>query len=114
MHVVRADSAVRYEPPGHHGVESRRLQGLDAGGPRDYAVSVSTYAAGAEVTPLPTAADTVYVVLGGSLRVTSHDDDQTVELAVHDSVHLRAGEVRSIRNDSGAEAVLLVVLGGRS
>ncbi|MEU0463829.1 cupin domain-containing protein [Amycolatopsis sp. NPDC006131] len=107
MKVVRADEAVPYDPPGHRGVDARRLQQL-AG----LTVSVSTYEQGGAVTELPTAADTVYVVLAGTLRVTSHDDGACVDLGVHDSVFLRAGETRSVVNVSDADAVLLVVLGG--
>ncbi|MCK2220466.1 cupin domain-containing protein [Actinomadura sp. ATCC 31491] len=108
MHLVTAAQAVPYDPPGHHDVAARRLQGLDAGGPGGFSVGLSHYPPGSTVDSAPTAAETVYVVLSGELELTC--DDRVVTLGRHDSVHLTKGEVRSLRNASGADATLLVVL----
>ncbi|MFC4117318.1 cupin domain-containing protein [Nonomuraea zeae] len=108
MHLVRAAEAVPYAPPGHHHVTARRLQGLDAGGPGGFSVGVSHYPPGSTVDTAPTAAETVYVVLAGELELTCDGSIHTVSR--HDSVHLAAGEVRSLRNASAADATLLVVL----
>lgn len=43
MHLIRAAQAVPYQAPGHAGVDSRRLQGREAGGPDRASVSISTY-----------------------------------------------------------------------
>ena len=110
MHVNRAADAASYQAPGHFGVESIRLQGRTAGGAEFCAVSVSNYEPGAGVDDLPVDCDTVYVILSGELEVTSHDDGQTVVLGEHDSVHIPRGERRSIRNRSGADTKMLVVL----
>lgn len=109
MHVRRAKDAVKYQAPGHHGVEAVRLQGLDAGGPDTCVVSVSVYRSGAWVDSLPTAAETIYVVLEGALVINPHSD-VPVTLTRHDSVHLHEGETRAILNENEADAVLLVVL----
>lgn len=109
MHVVRAAQAVPYDPPGHHGVAARRLQGLEAGGPAGFAVAVSHYPSGAAAMMAPIAADTVYVVLDGELTVTA--GGTSVVLAADDSVYLAAGTTRSVRNHGTAAATLLVVTG---
>lgn len=111
MHLTRADDGVVYQAPGHFGVSSRRLQGHEAGGPRRAAVSISVYPPGAGVQPLPTAAETIYVVLAGELELNGHLGEQdALVLGAHDSVHLRRGEVRSLRNAGTSDAELLVVM----
>lgn len=110
MHVNRAAAAAPYQAPGHHGVESIRLQGRAAGGAEFCAVSISDYAPGAGVDDLPVDCDTVYVILEGELEVTSHDDGETAVLGVHDSVHIARGERRSIKNATDAVTKMLVVL----
>jgi mannose-6-phosphate isomerase-like protein (cupin superfamily) len=106
--VTRAVDAVPYAPPGHFGVESRRLQGAEAGGPDGFWVAESVYPPGSGAELTPTAGDTVYVVLEGELTVTAGDHGET--LRPHDSVFIGAGEVRSLLNASDEPALLLVVL----
>lgn len=60
--------------------------------------------------PLPTATDTIYVVLTGELELNGHLGDSALTLAEHDSVFLPRGEVRSLRNRAAENATLLVVL----
>ncbi|GGG26521.1 hypothetical protein GCM10007304_45420 [Rhodococcoides trifolii] len=108
MHLTRFEDAVPYAPPGHHGVTAVRLQGLDAGGPDGCVVSISTYAPDSFVDLLPTAFETIYVVLDGELVIYAHGKVAT--LRRDDSVHLDRGEVRSIRNVQSSSATLLVVL----
>jgi hypothetical protein len=110
MHIVRSEHSLAYEPPGHQGVIARRLQGLEAGGPAGVAVSISTYLPGSTIDALPVAGDTIYVVLAGALVLNPHDPATATTLATHDSVYLPQGEIRSVRNDSVADATLLVVL----
>jgi quercetin dioxygenase-like cupin family protein len=107
MHIVRRAQAPGYTPPGHQGVSAWRLQGLQAGGPEEFAVAVSRYLPGAGAGPAPVPATCVYVVLDGEFTLEAAC--RTEILSVHDSVHLRAGEVRSIRNDGTRAATLLVV-----
>jgi mannose-6-phosphate isomerase-like protein (cupin superfamily) len=103
------DAAVTYDPPGHHGVLARRIQGREMGGPRSFTVGISGYAPGSTVDQGPTAAETVYVVLGGELEVTVAGHGP-VRLGPNDSLHLDRGEVRSVRNTQPHPATLLVVL----
>jgi mannose-6-phosphate isomerase-like protein (cupin superfamily) len=108
IHVVRAADAVAYQPPNHTGVGSRRLQGLEAGGPTGCAVAISEYPTGASAASVPTPLDTVYVVLAGELTLTTADGD--VILGVRDSVFLPIGTVRSVHNRSQESATLLVLV----
>ncbi|WP_410874613.1 cupin domain-containing protein [Nocardia sp. A7] len=110
MHLIRAAQAVPYQAHGHTGVDSRRLQGSEVGGPDKAAVSVSTYLPGSAVAASPTAADTIYVVLAGELELNGHLGEASLTLAAHDSVFLPRGEVRSLRNRTAENAMLLVVL----
>jgi len=107
MHIVRRAEAPGYTPPGHQDVAAWRLQGLQAGGPEKFAVAVSSYPPGAGAGPAPVPASCVYVVLDGEFTLEA--EERTERLCVHDSVHLKAGEVRSIRNDGTRSATLLVV-----
>ncbi|MEU9246224.1 hypothetical protein [Streptomyces sp. NPDC048385] len=112
MHIVRRAEAPGYTPPGHQGVAAWRLQGLQAGGPEEFAVAVSSYPPGADAGPAPVLATCVYVVLDGEFTLEA--EDRTEFLRVHDSAHLKAGEVRSIRNDGTRTATLLVVTDTRA
>ncbi|WP_204803034.1 cupin domain-containing protein [Mycobacterium riyadhense] len=106
MNVTRADEAPPYVAPGHQGVCTKRLQGLEAGYTDRFWVGVSCYNPGGFVEKAPTGEETVYVVLDGELVVTT-DGGETV-LGRLDSLHLAKGEVRSVRNRSNQEALLMV------
>ncbi|GAB2471045.1 cupin domain-containing protein [Jatrophihabitans fulvus] len=107
--VTRFDAAPRYEPPLHNGVAGRRLQGLEAGPTDAFWVGHSHYPPGADSELAPTAAETVYVVLGGEL--TLHvEGEQPVVLRRLDSVHLPQGTVRRVVNDTGDDVEVLVAI----
>jgi quercetin dioxygenase-like cupin family protein len=109
MRVTRADQAPPYAPPLHQGVDAVRLQGMEAGPTERFWVGLSVYAPGGFADTAPTAEETVYVVLDGELALHAEGAVQT--LRAGDSVHLPKGTVRSVRNESGAPARLLVVIG---
>jgi quercetin dioxygenase-like cupin family protein len=109
MRITRAGAAPAYAPPLHSGVAALRLQGHEAGPTEGFWVGLSTYEPGGEASESPTAGETVYVLLDGTLDVTSGGATET--LRPGDSVHLPQGTVRSVRNNSGQPARLLVVIG---
>ena len=107
MRVTRLSSAPSYEAVAHHGVAARRLQGREAGPVLGFWVGLSHYLPGGGTDERPTAAETVYVLLDGSLDVTA--EGSTVTLGTLDSVHLPAGTVRRVDNVSAVPATLLVI-----
>ncbi len=108
MNVTRVSDAPGYTAPMHRGVDTVRLQGHEAGPTERFWVGLSTYHPGAIAEPAPTREETVYVVLDGELVVTA-EGTETV-LSRFDSVHFAKGEMRSIENRSGHEALLLVTI----
>src|SRR5271156_1100021 len=108
MNVTRAPEAPVYTAPLHHGVSAMRLQGHEAGPTERLWVGLSTYHPGGIAQTAPAREETVYVVIDGELVVMA-DGTETV-LGRFDSVHFARGEVRSLENRSGREAVLLVVI----
>ena len=108
MNLTRASEAPVYAAPLHHGVRTVRLQGHEAGHTERFWVGLSTYQPGWNRRDGARQEETVYVVLDGELVVTG-EGRETV-LGRFDSVHFAKGEVRSIENRSGREAVLLVAI----
>ena len=104
----RAADAVPYEAPHHFGVSSRRMQGLEASATDAYWVAVSDYEPGGGVHESPARGETTYVGLAGTLTVRV--DGIEHRLTVGDSLHLVAGEQRSVVNDGPDTARILVVI----
>jgi quercetin dioxygenase-like cupin family protein len=109
MRVTRLLSAPSYDAVAHHGVAARRLQGHEAGPTSGFWVGLSYYLPGGGADERPTAAETVYVLLDGSLVVTAEGEDVTLEPL--DSLHMPAGTVRRVENVSARTATLLVIIG---
>jgi quercetin dioxygenase-like cupin family protein len=108
VNVTRAGDAPAYTAAAHRGVATVRLQGHEAGPTERFWIGVSSYRPDGIAERAPAAEETVYVVLDGEL-VVSAEGTETV-LGRLDSVHFAKGEVRSIENRSGREAVLLVAI----
>lgn len=108
MRVTRLSSAPPYEAVAHHGVAAFRLQGLEAGQTQNFWTGLSYYLPGGGADERPTAAETVYVLLDGSLMVTA--DGESVTLEPLDSLHMPAGTVRRVDNVSARTATLLVII----
>ena len=106
--VTRLSSAPAYEAVKHHGVAGLRLQGHEAGPSEHFWVGLSYYLPGGGADENPTAEETVYVVLDGSLDVVA--DGERVTLGVHDSLHMAKGTVRRVDNVSAHTATLLVII----
>jgi glyoxylate utilization-related uncharacterized protein len=108
MRVTRADAAPVYHPPLHVGVDCRRLQGHEAGPTSRFWVGLSVYAPGGAAQESATAEETIYTVLDGELVIRSEGRREV--LGRYDSVHLPKGAVRSLVNESGSPATLLVAI----
>ncbi len=104
----RAVDAVPYEAPHHFGVTSRRLQGVEASDTSAYWVAASDFEPGGGVEESPARGETTYVSLTGELTVRVDGTEHV--LRPGDSLHLTAGEPRSIRNVGASTARILVVI----
>lgn len=107
MHLTRWSDAVAYPAPAHVNVDTRRIQGLEAGPSDAFWVGISVYPPGGVAGPSEVAAETVYVVLDGEFTL---DCEGTHVLRKHDSVRFTKGELRTLVNDSDADATLLVCI----
>lgn len=107
MHLTRNADVVPYQAPNHSNVDTRRMQGLEAGPSEAFWVGISQYPPGGSAGPSEVKAETVYVVLDGELTLECSGRHV---LGKHDSVRFEAGEHRSLVNESDANATLLVVI----
>lgn len=107
MHLVRHADAVQYDAPFHTNVDTRRIQGLDAGPSDAFWVGISVYPPGGIAGPSEVAAETVYVVLDGEFTL---ECEGTHTVRKHDSIRFVKGEHRTLSNTSDADATLLVCI----
>lgn len=108
MLVKRFQDAKPYEAPNHRGVAGLRLQGFEAGGPRNQWVGCSQILPGGGAGPDSTPFEKVYVVLEGELTVIVNG--QETVLQPMDSCTIAPNEVREIVNRSNHVCKTLVVI----
>lgn len=108
MNVTRVSQAPEYTAALHRDVLTVRLQGHEAGPTERFWVGLSTYQPGGIAEESAAREETIYIVVDGELVVTA-EGTETV-LGRLDSVHFAKGEVRSLENRSGREALLLVAI----
>jgi quercetin dioxygenase-like cupin family protein len=101
-------SAVRYEAPHHFGVQSRRLQGLEASETTNYWVAVSDFEPAGGASESPARGETTYIGIKGELTVSVDGVDYVLKPG--DSIHLVAGEMRSVINNGSEVASIVVVI----
>jgi quercetin dioxygenase-like cupin family protein len=108
MEIVTFASAPFYTAPNHDGVTARRLQGGEASA-ADFAwVGYSEFPTGVVVPMDAGATGKIYVVTQGSLTV-EQEDGVRHRLQLWDSIFIASGEARSIINDSGEAAAIIVI-----
>jgi uncharacterized cupin superfamily protein len=107
MHLRRHADAVPYEAPFHANVDTRRMQGLEAGPSDAFWVGISQYPPGSSAGPSEVKAETVYVVLEGELTL---DCEGAMSWAGTTRFASRRASTRTLVNESDADATLLVVI----
>ncbi|GAA3310544.1 cupin domain-containing protein [Streptomyces cinereospinus] len=104
--IAHLSQAQRFEPAGHHGVGPVHLFG---GEHYDGAVTaaLSHYLPGgrAELSPVP--AETLYIVLTGTLTLRTEDGSHVLHPL--DAARLTAGTVRGVENRTNLPASMLVI-----
>jgi quercetin dioxygenase-like cupin family protein len=108
MDVVRFENAPFYTAPDHEEVTARRLQGGEASSADFAMVGHSTFSDGASVPMGAGSIGKIYIVTEGALTVEQSDGVRH-RLAVGDSIFIPAGEARSLVNESGGAAAMIVV-----
>jgi len=108
MKLTPINEAPQYVAPLHTGVDTRRLQGLEAGQTEIFWLGLSVYEPDGVAETSATRSETMYVVLDGEL--TLEINGETHVLGKHDSVRFAQGEVRQLSNKSSAPATLLVAI----
>ncbi len=111
MKIVRSNELIQYHPAGHYSMEARRAFGRNETGNEILTIGYSRFqpGGGAEAAAVKPGMELVYYIIEGEMTLTTKEG--TTVLKAGDSVGFQAGEVRSVRNESGAEAGMLVIAG---
>ena len=108
MEVKRFAEAKAYEAPNHRNYTSLRLFGLDAGGPKQFVVSLSHFLPGGGAGPDASPTEKVYVVLSGELTVIASGKESV--LKANDSCFIGPNESREIINRGNDVVTMLVAM----
>jgi uncharacterized cupin superfamily protein len=109
MKVTRFESAPAYPiPPDHLGMHCLRLQGHEAGETQMLWLGVSHLLPGGGTDLLPSPLEKHYVVLAGSVEVSTADGAEI--LGPWDSVSFAPGEARRLSNKSNEPATILLAM----
>jgi quercetin dioxygenase-like cupin family protein len=105
--IARLARAQRFQPAGHHDVGPLHLFG---GEQYDGAVTVvlSHYLPGGRADMAPVPAETIYLVLTGTLTLTDADG-RTEILHPLDGARITSGTPRSVENHTNLPASMLVI-----
>jgi len=107
LEVTRFDAANAYDAKGHFGMTAMRLQGGDVTSLEDYWVGFSTFLPGGGADKGAAPDGKVYVVLEGSITVTTAEGDTV--LNKYDSCYLPPNTERSIENKTNHVVQMLVI-----
>jgi quercetin dioxygenase-like cupin family protein len=112
MHVVPLEDAPRYDAPGHHRMQMRRLQGREAGPADSLWIGLSTLEPGGGTDASAADVEKFYVVLEGRLEVEAETGGvrRVAELLPLHSVRIAPGETRTLRNPGPAPCKVLLVM----
>ncbi len=108
MDLVRFADAPRYTAPNHEEIVARRLQGGQASTAGFVLVGHSEFPPGAIVPMDAASIDRIYLVARGVISIAQADGVRHV-LEECDSIFVPAGEARSVANESGASAAIIVI-----
>ncbi|MFD4903408.1 cupin domain-containing protein [Streptomyces sp. NPDC058411] len=107
IEIIELAQAERFQPVGHHGVGPVHL----FGGERyegAVTVALSHYLPGGQADLSPVPAETLYIVLSGTLTLTDADGSAHALNAL-DGARLTAGTPRSVENLTNLPASMLVI-----
>lgn len=108
MQIVRFSEANAYVAPKHFDVHCLRLQGEEASNAETCSVGFSQFLPGGGAEMGATPFEKIYVVLSGEITIVV--DGETATLRALDSCTIKAGESRSVMNNTNEVATMLVIL----
>ena len=108
MEIIRFSDAQPYEAPGHFGMRSLRLQGMEASGAKTCWVGLSQFLPGGGAEMGSTPVEKIYFVLSG--EITIELDDGLHTLGPKDSCVIGANERRTVVNNTNEVATMLVIM----
>lgn len=97
MHVTRGSEAKDYFAPGHHGVQTIRLQGAEASPVKAFTFGYSHFQPGGSAEMGATPMEKVYYVVEGEITIIL--EDGPVVLKAGDSCYIEPNEARAIENN---------------
>ena len=110
MHTVKLADAPFYSAPGHSGMLMQRLQGMDAGPSDSVWIGLSVVEPGGGTTLTAAAVEKFYVVVEGTVQISTQEPGSATSLGYLDSCRIAPGESRQISNLSAHKASLLLVM----
>lgn len=111
MHITKTNELVEYSPNGHYNMVARRAHGKDIDDTKILTIGRSEFnpGGGAEASAVKDNMELVYYIVEGTMTLTCEEKDY--ELNAGDSVMFKSGEVRSVKNNTDKNAVMLVIAG---
>lgn len=97
MHVTRGDDAKEYAAPGHHGVQTLRLQGAEASDVRAFNFGLSHFEPGGGADMSASPMEKVYYVIEGEITIVLEDGSEVLKAG--DSCYLAPNEARAVENN---------------
>lgn len=111
MKIVRKNELVTYEPKGHYNMLAQRAYGKNETGNEILTIGYSQFlpGGGAENSVVKDNMELVYYIVKGELTLTTPEGSTVLKAG--DSVGFKAGEERSVKNESTEVACMLVIAG---
>ena len=113
MNIARFDELKPYDAPHHFQMAALRVHGKETCGAETLTVGLSHFlpGGGADSRPVPEGMELVYYVVEGEMAVTTSEGRSVLRKG--DSIFLRGGELRGVKNETTAPASMLVIIGKR-
>lgn len=111
MKIVRSNELKTYNPAGHYQMLAQRAYGKNETGNEVLTIGYSQFlpGGGAENSVVKPGMELVYYIIHGEMTLTTPEG--TTVLKAGDSVGFKAGEERSVKNESNEPAGMLVIAG---
>jgi quercetin dioxygenase-like cupin family protein len=108
MHVTRGNEAKDYEAPGHHGVQTIRLQGAEASPVEAFSLGISHFEPGGGADMSATPMEKVYYVIEGEITIELENGSEVLKAG--DSCYLPPNEARAVKNNFDGKTTMLVAM----